>query len=95
MGKSLPGRRIEDRALEPTTTGHPRFGREDEVEAIRKGEKRASMWGRDVQFWFGFASDRRDDIDGASEFLKGLTAARDDEGDDSVVANNHIEEFTI
>ena len=36
-----------------------------------------------------------DDIDGASEFLKGLTAARDDEGDDSVVANNHIEEFTI
>ena len=36
-----------------------------------------------------------DDIDGASKFVRGLTATRDDEGGDSRVANNHVEEFTI
>ena len=70
MGKSLPGRRIEDRALEPTTTGHPRFGREDEVEAIRKGEKRASMWSRDVQFDLGLRPTGGTTSTGRPSFLK-------------------------
>ena len=55
----LAGRRIEDRELEPTSTGHPRFGRKDEAEAIRRRRKRSSRESQRSNFESRTASDRR------------------------------------
>ena len=38
IGASIGKDWIEDRELEPTSAGHPRFGRKDEAEAIRMRE---------------------------------------------------------
>ena len=55
----LAGRRIEDRELAPTSTGHPRFGRKDEAEAIRRRRKRSSRESQRSNFESRTASDRR------------------------------------
>ena len=59
METLLLGRRIEDRDLEPTATGHPRSERKDEVEAIRRRRNGSSMGSRKVQCWIEFTSDRK------------------------------------
>ena len=72
MEPLLVGRRIEDRELEPTATGHPRSERKDEVEAIRRRRNGSSVESQRSNFELRLRPTGEDDIDGASKVLKGF-----------------------
>ena len=67
METSLAGRRIEDRELGPTSTGHPRCEREDEAEGIRRRRERSPRESQESNFGRELRPIGGDNIGGASQ----------------------------